>query len=592
MGDRESGPSPRGPIRLKQAIPWSTIGQVVGVYVAASWVLLQVVDVLSNNLELPAWVFRTVLGLLIVGFPITLSLALLFRKRGDASRLSLQRSAAALLVLVAVAVLLTTVPGLRQTGRRALLGADLPGVAILPFRFSGPDAGEKYLADQISLKLAEAVQRTGVFSPGWPAVERFHGELPPLAQIGHELNVQYILVGTLVVNGDSRQLSVWLMRARDNTSVWQRTFDGVRADLADFEFQIARTVIDSLSSFVDIEPGSVLVRRYTTDMVADSLYSRGLYLVNQFYTVDSTRVAEQLFRRSIERDSAFAPAYLALAGTISALSRNWWQIPPTEAGPRIRSLIERAQRLAPELVDVTRQYGWYYYVFGRDWNASAVFLSDAIARNPKDTYVRIMLPFTLLATGQPDSAIATVSAASAMEPHNPLVVSTECWILYLVQRYDRGARRCQFVLDSIQPDHGAAVAIGRTIDFSRRFLAAETPPEARDSAAAELLAGWSPPTTALEVSGEMSVALRLAELGHDGDARRVLAADMALPEIRPLRVANVYAALGEMDTAWEWLERAYAARDPFLAEIDWRPEMAPFRGDPRYAEFKERMRLP
>ncbi|MGD8496550.1 MAG: hypothetical protein PVF05_10195 [Gemmatimonadales bacterium] len=589
-------PEPSRPRRriehVANAIPWSTIGQVVGVYVAGSWVLLQVVDVLLNNLDLPSWLFRTVLGLLIVGFPITLSLALLFRKRGEASRLSLRRSGAALLVLATVAVLLTAVPGLRRTGRRALLGADLPGVAILPFRFSGPDAGQAYLADQISLKLAEAVQRTGVFSPGWPAVERFHGELPPLAQIGHELNVQYILVGTLIVNGDSRQLSVWLMRARDNTSVWQETFDGVRADLADFEFQIARTVIDSLSSFVDIEPGAVLVRRYTTDLVADSLYSRGLYLVNQYYDVDSTRTAAELFGRSIERDSAFAPGYVALAGSISALSRVWWQIPPAEAGPRIRSLLDRAQRLAPELVDVKRQYGWYYYVFGWDWNASNVFLSDAIARNPRDTYVRIMLPFTLLVTGQPDSAIATVSAASSIEPHNPLVVSTECWMLYLVERYDRAARRCQFVLDSIQPRHGAAVAIGRTIEFSRRFLGAGATSAARDSAAADLLAGWTPPTTALEVSGEMSLALRLAELGHDRDARRALAADMALPEIRPLRVANVYAALGEMDTAWEWLERAYDARDPFLAEIDWRPEMAPFRADQRYAEFKERMRLP
>lgn len=89
----------------------------------------------------------------------------------------------------------------------------------------------------------------------------------------------------------------------------------------------------------------------------------------------------------------------------------------------------------------------------------------------------------------------------------------------------------------------------------------------------------------------MSPAMWLARLGWRDEARRVLAEEMKFPRIRPLRVANALAALGEMDTAWDWLERAYAEGDPNLGEAGVRPEMASFRADARWPEFAVRLGL-
>ncbi|MEN8144421.1 MAG: hypothetical protein ABFS14_05660 [Gemmatimonadota bacterium] len=577
--------------RLKVAVPWSTLGQVLAIYLAGAWLVLQVIDVLSDNLDLPGWIFRAVLLLLLVGLPAVLVAALFTSRSGGDSARPLRQAGAAVLAIAVIGGLLVSIPGVRQTGRKALLGADLPGVGILPFGYVGADSANAYLADMISVTLSEVVQRTGVFSPSWPAVQRFRVPLPPLAEIGRELSVQYILTGDLIVREGQLELSVWLTRVRDNTPVWQRTFKGNSQDIADFEFDIARAVVDSLATYVGIEPEKIPVRRYTEDTVADSLYARGLYLMNQFYNMDTTLVAKRLFERAIERDSSFAPAYVALAGTISALSRVAWLIPPAEAGPQVRELLRQAQGIAPELADVWRHLGWYYYVFEWDWTAANLSLREAIEISPKDPESLVMASFVQIATGHADSAVNLARAGSALEPYNPLIVSTECWILYLAHRYSQGAERCRFVVDSVQPGHGAAVAIGQTIAFTERFLASPAPAAARDSAAQSLLAAWTPPTVRLQVRGEMSDAMRLAQLGWDAEARRLLAADMSVDGFRPLRVANVYAALGDMEMAWQWLETAFEAGDPNLAEIKSRPEMGPFRADPRYDDFLRRMNL-
>lgn len=578
--------------RIPQAIPWGALGQVGGLYLAGGWAVLEAVDVLANNLDLPGWVFRVVLIVFVVGLPSVLVITLLLHRARAPSGHPLRTAGTAVLGMALVGALLISIPGVRQTGRQVLMGSALPGVGVLPFGWVGPDSSpDSYLAEAVSISLAEAVQRTGVFSPSWPAVKRFRGDLPPMADIGRELNVGYILLGDLVARGGALELSVWLTRAKDDVAVWQRTFDGLSRDLVDFELEIVRAVIDSLSTLIGVEPAAIPVVRYTEDPVADSLYRRAQYLYTEFYDTDSTAVAKALFERAIERDSSFAPAYVGAAITTSHMSRVAWKIPPREAAPEIRLLLECAEELAPDLSSVKFALGWYYYAYEYDWTASRLLMEAALEDNPNIVGgEHWSLPFPMAAIGKTDSAVALARRATELEPHNPMAVLTESWILYLAHRYAESEARAQFVLDSLQADHPAAPGFKRVSEFTRRFLAGSAPKFVRDSAARVHLAVHERGRLAPErQNSEMSPAMRLAMLGWHDAARRALRDDMQFDAIRPLRVANVYAWLGEMDTAWTWLERAYEMRDPYLAESQVRPEMAPFRADPRWPEFRRRM---
>ncbi|MDX1744770.1 MAG: hypothetical protein R3324_02435, partial [Halobacteriales archaeon] len=137
--------------RLRGAVPWKALGQVGGLYLAGGWAVLEAVDVLANNLELPGWVFRVVLVLFIVGLPGVLVTTLLLHRARAPSGHPLRTAATAVLGMALVGALLISIPGVRQTGRDMLLGgAALPGVGVLPFGWVGPDASpDSYLAEAV-----------------------------------------------------------------------------------------------------------------------------------------------------------------------------------------------------------------------------------------------------------------------------------------------------------------------------------------------------------------------------------------------------------------------------------------------------------
>ena len=100
-----------------------------------------------------------------------------------------------------------------------------------------------------------------------------------------------------------------------------------------------------------------------------------------------------------------------------------------------------------------------------------------------------------------------------------------------------------------------------------------------------------PPLESRPLWAEIGGPVKLAMLGRSDLARELLEEELTRPEVRPLRVANTYAWIGDMDEAWDWLERAREGRDPNLNESAVRPEMEPFRRDPRWTEFARQMNL-
>ena len=89
------------------------------------------------------------------------------------------------------------------------------------------------------------------------------------------------------------------------------------------------------------------------------------------------------------------------------------------------------------------------------------------------------------------------------------------------------------------------------------------------------------------------VAMALAALGRTGEARDVLATmerESARRYVRGEMIAWGYAALGDRDRAFRWLERAYADRSGGLAYVERAPALAGLRGDPRFVALTRKVR--
>jgi serine/threonine-protein kinase len=476
--------------------------------------------------------------------------------------------------------------GLRaKGGPPAATAADAPALAVLPFGFSGPTDDEHFLADQMTMKIIESLRRTGARTPPWISVSPYRDSAVSMRQVGSDLGVDYVLSGNLLSLGDELQLIVELQSADESLTIWSATFRGVPRDLAGFELSIAQTTIDSVAARMGIEVGGYSVTALTADPVADSLYTRALYLANVEYDPVHNDSIIDLTGRAIERDSRFAEAWALRGIHLIGRSRIFWQVLPDEVMPDARRHLERAIELEPDLSVAHEGLGWYYYGYKWDWRAALQFFDEAVRLDPNYAHARTSRAFVLVSTGRTEEAIAAGREAVQLEPHNALIGTTECWLLYLSGRSDAAVASCERVLREIDPENGFARAASFLIRV--QDLASRDGPEARAQLRPLALQALSvePPW------GEFGPATWLAMSGDTARARAAIVEDKRRPGIRPLRIANQYAAIAEMDSAFAWLDRAIEARDAYLPEIRVRPEMANFRADPRYDDVLVRIGL-
>jgi hypothetical protein len=142
------------------------------------------------------------------------------------------------------------------------------------------------------------------------------------------------------------------------------------------------------------------------------------------------------------------------------------------------------------------------------------------------------------------------------------------------------------VTDSIDATYSVALDIQVLVSH---LLMARDGDSAGLAASRRALETNSPP--ARELYFEIGPAWYWAIVGDTARALATVEEEKTRPHIRSLRVANGYAAVGRMDSAYAWLDRAIEARDPYVPEIAVRPEMEPFRRDPRFPEYLQRLGL-
>ena len=462
-------------------------------------------------------------------------------------------------------------------------GREVPGVAVLPL------AGEPRLSEQITRRLIETLQQTGLRTQGWLSVSRFAEGAAEPRLLGEQLGVSYLIEGRALRDAERLELSVSLIDARDGFVLWTETLSGTPQDLRDLEIQVAETTVQRLVSHHGSDPEAFPVPRYTQSVTADSLYRLGMYLQANSYNPVTHRRAAEAFRGAIAADTTFAPAYVALASTLFQQSRIFWESEPREQVPEVLELLLQAERLEHELASTYTAHGWYHYGYSRDYERAMASHQRAIQLAPNQARAYTSAAFPLAATGQVDSAVAMMRRARDLEPLNPLIASTECWIQFLVDRLEQALETCEFVTDSLDAQFKVALDIQQLV----RHLLMVRRGDTEGLAASRLRLEASPPHLLpdRQLYFEQGLAWYWAVVGDTAQALATLEKEKNLPGVRPLRIASGYAAIGHMDSAFTWLDLAIEARDPYVPEIAVRPTTQPFREDPRFPAYVERLGL-
>jgi tetratricopeptide (TPR) repeat protein len=327
---------------------------------------------------------------------------------------------------------------------------------------------------------------------------------------------------------------------------------------------------------VRLAPGAetTLVRPATPSLEAYNLYLKGRYFWNR-RTPEYMRRAIESFREAIGLDPAYARAFAGLADAYTSLGLTLESgaIDPRPMRAAASAAAERALALAPGLAEAHAARAWPMLAF--DWRAveADAELRQALALSSGYAHAHHWRSHCLISLGRVEESLAESRRAIELEPLD-LVMSIHLgWHYYFAHELDRAIDQLSSALEMDPHSTSALHYLGLAYEAAGRY----------DDALATLerAARLAPESPALEAE----VAHALARCQRRADARATLdrlLARAAKEYISAFYVARVFEALGDLHSAFLWLDRAVEERCDLLSSWRLEPRLDPLRADPRF----------
>lgn len=552
-------------------------------YVVVAWLILQVSDVILNNIDAPSWVFQAILLLLAIGFPPALIISWAFeitpegiRKDQDVHRseftsLHTNRKIDFLIIgVLSVAVVFFAMDKFVWSDSPAESFADdeKRTIAVMPFVNMSADPNQEYMSDG----LAEEILNLLVRIPELRVTSRasafsFKGRNYRTEDVGNELDVEHLLVGSVRLSDERIRISAQLVEVATDAQIWSRTWERNQEDIFAIQDEVARAVVANLElQLLDDIP---VVDR--TSPEAYSLYLQAAFFVNQRST-DSMGQAETLLLDVLNADPSYLPAQLLLAHTyLTGTMTGTWH--PNEGVPMARKIaedvIERDTDNAAALATLWQIASRIDY----DPVSSRRYLDRALASDPNNPRVQGALAAQAANQGDRELAIQYMEEMRSSDPLGTglhYFLARQYWMVNRLDEAESNYRRAiqlspgssgtHFYLGAVLLQKGEYDAALREMDLESRL-------------------GYQHTGRAL-VYQAMGDAIRSTE---------ELDKLIALGDRWTYQIAAVHAYLNEPDEAFYWLDRAMDRRDTSLMLITNDPFMDNIRDDPRYPEVLEKL---
>jgi serine/threonine-protein kinase len=484
-----------------------------------------------------------------------------------------------------VAVALLALPALRGRETLATLaGAPIRSIAILPLANLSGDPSQEYFADGMTDELIGTLGRLdGVNVISRTSSMQFKGSGKTVPEIARALNVDAVVEGSVLMSPGARRdaggeperlrINARLIRAGTDTQLWDRTFEAVAGDVIKLQRDIASTIADGIHAKLTPPRDAVVPAAQR----AASFDAFDLYLKGRYYwamrTPESLKQSVQYFQEAINR--GYVPAYSGLSDAYHLLGI-YGAMPAGEARQRARDAATKGLELDPTLAEAHASRGYVSHD-EFNWAAAEADLKEAVALAPAYSTGHHWYALYLAGQGRFDQAMSEIHTALALDPLSVGVNGQFGELLVLMRRYDDAilARR-QFI--------ATGAAIDRTYLQLAEALALKGD---YDAALSELEKASPSGGERIQLLAEKGYAYGAA--GRQDDARAVIDQLLALQRQRADgsagALATVYAALGDRDRAFAWLDQARQSYDPVITRIKVDPRFDKLRSDARFAKL-------
>ena len=522
-------------------------------YVVGGWALAQGIAQVLPIFDVPNWVVRLIVVLIVLGFPVALTLSWFF----DFTRYGIVRT-----------------PDRIPTNGIEIVASNVSSeksIAVLPFNNLSAGKDDTYFSDGIAEELMGALAKVdGLRVAARRSSFSFKDREAELAEIASRLNVEHVLEGSVRRDGNRVRVTAGLIDARAGFTIWSETYEREMHGIFALQDEITRAIVDTLKLKLAISAPSL---PRSTEAYDD--YLRGL-----FYSDKSTEEALQksleFFERALEKDPRFARAWTGIAKSWLWLADAY--VKPLEAYSKVRD----AAMNAINIDDGEAEAHVYLAETKRilDWDlrgAEAEYLR-AFEIDSNSTPSNYFIAAFYAAVGERDKALGHLSRTAKIDPASLWVSNFACEIY-----------RYFGLIDEAMAAGERSLQLDPTFVYSEPLLAALYREMGRFDDAIALY------KKSQDISGRVpfGLAITYAKMNRREEAREILKAACATRgSYTPGdATAHVHVVLGENEEAIRELQRAYDEHSSSLHFIGIAPEFEQLRSDRRFVSIVQRIGL-
>jgi TolB-like protein/Flp pilus assembly protein TadD len=447
-------------------------------------------------------------------------------------------------------------------------------LAVLPFENLSGDSEREYVADGLT---EEVIAALGQIDPehlkiiGRTSVMVYKRTMKTLAEVGRELDAQYLIESSVRAEGERLRIISKLIRAHDQVQIWSGSYDSEPRSMLAFQHELSAAIAEQIRLRLSPQRMAMLARRHTQDAKAYDLYLRGRHFWHQL-SPSTTKRATEYFTQATQLDPDYALAWSGVADALTASPING-DAPPLAVAPRARAAAAHAVAVEPDLAEAQTSMGFVKFWLDWDWPAAEAAFRKANKLDPNYPLAHRLLGIVLSHLGRHAEAGPAIRRARELDPLIAVNHALSGQVAFAARDY---AAAQQFARQAIVID--PELWIGH-IQLAQ---------------ACEQLGLHEMALDALNRAGRFGggnskvVALRgyvLAKIGRGDEAKESLDTLTAIAGERyvpPYAMALVQAGLGHPEAALELLELAYEVRDVHLAFLPIDPKWDAFRTQPRF----------
>jgi TolB-like protein len=523
-------------------------------YVVGGWALAQGMAQVLPVFDIPNWVVRLIVVLIVLGFPVALTLSWFF----DFTRYGIVRT-----------------PDRAPQSRIDSIDPSIStekSIAVLPFKDLSAGSDRDYLGEGIAEEILTALSKVDKLrvaarrSSFW-----FKDRDAELGEVASKLNVDHVVEGSIRRDGNRIRVTAELTECCKGFTLWSETFEREFQGIFALQDEITGAIVDALKLKLKIVPTTARAR----SMEAYDLYLQGLFLSDKS-SEEALRKSLEFFERALGKDQRFARAWTGIAKSWLWLADAY--VEPLEAYSKVREAAVNAIN-----IDDTEAEAHVYLAETKrilDWDLTGAETEyvRAFEIDSNLTPSNYFIAAFYAAVGDRDRALTYLRRTAKIDPASLWVSNFACEIY-----------RYFGLIDEAMAAGERALQLDRTFAYGEPLLAALYREMGRFDDAIDLY------KKSQDISGRVpfGLAITYAKMNRREEAREILkSACASRGSYTPGdAIAHVHVILNEHEEAMRELQRAYEEHSSSLHFIGIAPEFAPLRSDKRFVSIVERIGL-